>query len=314
MRRRIVFLEDYNIDVARMLVRGVDVWLNNPRRPFEASGTSGMKAAINGALNMSTLDGWWCEGYRPEGGWAIGSGEDYDDVAYQDMVESQAMYNMLENEVVPLFYTRSADKLPRAWISRVKNSIQFITPQFNTDRMVGEYVLNSYIPAAKRWQHLAAEDMARIKALAQWKQNINSVWNELEIKDVQINIKTEGKEQKLSPRAPKLKVGQSLQVKALVKLARLTPQDVSVQLYSGNVNAWGEISDGSAVEMNYQSQNEQTDEHFFTGTMLCETSGRQGVAVRLLPKHPDLLNPNDMGLIQWVITPSKPDSVAYTVG
>ena len=314
MRRRIVFLEDYNIDVARMLVRGVDVWLNNPRRPFEASGTSGMKAAINGALNMSTLDGWWCEGYRPEGGWAIGSGENYDDAAYQDMVESQAMYNMLENEVVPLFYTRSADKLPRAWISRAKNSIQFIAPQFNTDRMVGEYVLNSYIPAAQRWQHLTAEDMTRIKALAQWKQNIRSVWNELEIKDVQINIKTDGKEQKLSPRAPKLKVGQSLQVKALVKLSRLTPQDVSVQLYSGNVNAWGEISDGSAVEMNYQSQNQQTDEHFFTGTMICETSGRQGIAVRLLPKHPDLLDPNDMGLIQWENIPSKKDMVANPVG
>ncbi|MBW8001990.1 MAG: glycosyltransferase family 1 protein [Planctomycetes bacterium] len=314
MRRRIVFLEDYNIDVARMLVRGVDVWLNNPRRPFEASGTSGMKAAINGALNMSTLDGWWCEGYRPEGGWAIGSGEDYEDAAYQDMVESQAMYNMLENEVVPLFYTRSADKLPRAWIHRAKNSIQFIAPQFNTDRMVGEYTQNFYIPAAKRWQHLTAENMARIKALAKWKQNISSVWNELEIKDVQINIKIDGKEQKLSSRAPKLKVGQSLQVKALVKLSRLTPEDVSVQLYSGHVNTWGEISDGTAVEMKYQSQNEQTDEHFFVGTMPCETSGRQGIAVRLLPKHPDLLDPNDMGLIQWENTSAKRDMVTNPVG
>ena len=124
VRRRIVFLEDYDINIAKMLVQGVDVWLNNPRRPWEASGTSGMKAAINGALNMSTLDGWWCEGYKPDDGWAIGSGETYDDAGYQDMVESQAIYNMLENEVVPLFYTRSADNLPKAWIHRVRKSMR----------------------------------------------------------------------------------------------------------------------------------------------------------------------------------------------
>jgi len=139
VRRRIVFLEDYDINVARVLVRGVDVWLNNPRRPMEASGTSGMKAAINGAMNMSTLDGWWCEGYSPKAGWAIGSGENYEDPTYQDMVESQAIYNILENEVVPLFYTRSADNLPRGWIRRIKNSIKWITPRFNTDRMVMDY-------------------------------------------------------------------------------------------------------------------------------------------------------------------------------
>ncbi|MCK4965163.1 MAG: alpha-glucan family phosphorylase, partial [Dehalococcoidia bacterium] len=121
-RRRIVFLEGYDINVARYMVQGVDVWLNTPRRPLEASGTSGMKVAANGGLNVSILDGWWAEGYEPEVGWAIGSGESYEDPGYQDMVESQAIYNMLENEAVPLFYTRSADNLPRAWIRRVKNS------------------------------------------------------------------------------------------------------------------------------------------------------------------------------------------------
>jgi len=122
VRRRIVFVENYDIDVARYLVTGVDVWLNNPRRPMEASGTSGMKAAVNGVLNLSTLDGWWCEGYIPEGGWIIGAGEEYEDCEYQDRIESEAVFNLLENEIVPLFYSRSSDNLPRGWIRRMKNT------------------------------------------------------------------------------------------------------------------------------------------------------------------------------------------------
>ncbi|MBM4027522.1 MAG: glycosyltransferase family 1 protein, partial [Planctomycetes bacterium] len=139
VRRRILFLEDYDIDIARFLVRGVDVWLNNPRRPMEASGTSGMKAAVNGVLNMSTLDGWWCEGYIPDGGWVIGAGENYENPDYQDTVESQALYNVLENEVIPLFFSRSADNLPRAWIQRMKACIRWVAPRFNTHRMLAEY-------------------------------------------------------------------------------------------------------------------------------------------------------------------------------
>ncbi|OHB61406.1 MAG: alpha-glucan phosphorylase, partial [Planctomycetes bacterium RBG_13_50_24] len=169
VRRRVVFLEDYNIDIARFLVRGVDVWLNNPRRPMEASGTSGMKAAVNGVLNMSTSDGWWCEGYTQDGGWVIGVGENYEDNDYQDLVESQAIYDMLENEVIPLFYTRSADNLPRAWIRRIKNSIKWIAPRFNTHRMVAEYTQRFYNPSAAKWRYLTEESCARAKAFSNWK-------------------------------------------------------------------------------------------------------------------------------------------------
>ena len=147
IRRRLVFLEDYDIDIARYMVQGVDVWLNNPRRPMEASGTSGMKAALNGVLNMSTLDGWWCEGYIPDGGWIIGAGEEYDDLAYQDQVESQAIYNLLEQEVVPLYFSQSKDRLPRRWIRRMKNTIKWCAPRFNTSRMVAEYTRKFYTMA-----------------------------------------------------------------------------------------------------------------------------------------------------------------------
>ena len=156
LRRNLVFIEDYDLVVARYLVQGVDVWLNTPRRGMEASGTSGMKVVPNGGLNLSILDGWWCEGYRPEAGWAIGKGEDYADHAYQDAVESSALYDLLENDVVPLFYGRAADGLPRAWIARMKRSMRLLTPVFSTNRMLWEYAERYYVPAARCYERLSA--------------------------------------------------------------------------------------------------------------------------------------------------------------
>jgi len=147
----IVFLEDYGIDIARWLLHGVDVWINNPRRPLEACGTSGMKAAMNGALNVSVLDGWWEEGYSPEIGWAIGSGEVYDDFEYQDKVDAEALYGILEDEVVPLFYDRDAAGIPKRWLARVKRSLEVVSLNFDTERMLTEYLERFYFPAAHRW-------------------------------------------------------------------------------------------------------------------------------------------------------------------
>ena len=148
LRRKVVFLEDYDMLIARYMVRGVDVWLNTPRRPKEASGTSGMKVIYNGGLNCSILDGWWAEGYSPELGWAIGKGEQYeqDDWEHQDFIESEALYNVLENDIVPLFYERGADGLPRDWIRKVKESMKILSPFFNTRRMVAEYTTDYYMP------------------------------------------------------------------------------------------------------------------------------------------------------------------------
>ncbi|MHC4397058.1 MAG: alpha-glucan family phosphorylase [Planctomycetota bacterium] len=299
VRRRIVFLEDYDINVARFLVRGVDVWLNNPRPPMEASGTSGMKAAINGALNLSTLDGWWCEGYIPEGGWAIGAGETYDDTAYQDMVESQAIYNILENEVVPLFYTRSVDNLPRAWIRRMKNSIKWITPRFNTNRMVADYTRKFYVRAAAKWQYLTDDAMKRAKELADWKSDMRTAWAAFDIKDVQVKLNNGDADDQLNPRQPQLKVGAQLNIRALISLGKVAPDDVSVELYHGPVDSWGNIRDGSAIRMDYQETSDRDGEHWFAGLLSCKTSGCRGVAVRVVPKHTDLINPYELGLVLW---------------
>jgi starch phosphorylase len=144
---RLVFLEDYDMNIARYLIQGVDVWLNTPRRPNEASGTSGQKAAINGVLNFSVLDGWWREGYNGRNGWAIGSDRTYDDPDVQDSEDVKSLYEILENQIVPLYYERSADNLPSEWLGWVKESIRSLGPQFNMSRMVKEYAHEMYLPA-----------------------------------------------------------------------------------------------------------------------------------------------------------------------
>jgi len=305
VRRRVVFLEDYDIDIARVLVRGVDLWLNNPRRPMEASGTSGMKAAMNGVLNMSTLDGWWCEGYTPDGGWVIGASESGQDEDYQDMVESQAIYSILENEVVPLFYTRSADNLPRAWIRRIKNSLKWIAPRFNTHRMVAEYTRRLYNPATARWRYLAAEAMTKAKEFSKWKSEMRKSWPELGVRDVIMQVNNGEINKEINPKHPQLKVGTELSIRTLVRLGRINPDDVSVELYHGIVDTWGNIKDGAGARMNHECASEQKGEHWFSGSILCNRTGQHGVAVRVLPRHRDLVNPYELGLILWETTPTN---------
>ncbi len=302
VRRRLIFLENYDIDMARVLLRGVDLWLNNPRRPMEASGTSGMKASVNGALNMSTLDGWWCEGYTPEGGWAIGAGQSYENDDYQDTVESQAIYDILENEVIPLFYTRSADNLPRAWIHRIKTSIKWIAPRFNTHRMVADYTRRFYNPALAKYSCLTATDCNRARDFSKWKTEIKEAWPELAVKDVVMELHNGNGNEQLNPQQPQLKVGSKLSVRALVNLGKISPNDISVELYHGPVDTWGDIRQGSAVRMDYKQAAEQQGEHWFVGSMSCKKTGQHGVAVRVLPMHDDLVNPYEMGLILWETT------------
>jgi starch phosphorylase len=266
-----------------------------------------MKAAITGALKMSTLDGWWCEGYRPDGGWAIGAGEIYDDPGYQDMVESQTIYNMLENEVVPLFYTRSADNLPRAWIHRIRKSMRWITPRFNTRRMVMDYAQRCYLPAQSRRDYLTANNMSRAKSLAAWKANTQLAWADLAIKDVQVELGNGECAGELDAKNPQLKVGSKLKVSALVKLGKLKPDDVSVELYHGPLDARGNIIDGAVIEMKHKSSAGQDNEHWFSGLTPCHASGRRGVAVRVVPRHPDATNPHELGLILWESPAEKLD-------
>ncbi len=285
-RRRIVFIEDYDMSIARYLVQGADIWLNTPLRPREASGTSGMKATANGVINMSTLDGWWDEAYQPDTGWAIGRGELYEDLNYQNDIESRAIYGILEKEIVPLFYDRNSNGLPHKWIAQMKAAMRAICPVFNTNRMIREYTERLYLPAAQRYRRLTEGEMARAKALSQWKSHLHEHWSEIRMD----NVKTEV--------PARLKVGAELQVRAQVYLGALEPSDVTVQLYYGPLDTKGEISKGEVMAMKWLESNGDGN-HTFVGSIPARTSGRYGYALRILPHHEDLSNPYEPGLILW---------------
>jgi starch phosphorylase len=285
-RRRMVFLENYDMNVARYLVQGVDVWLNTPRRPYEASGTSGMKAAANGVPNCSILDGWWVEGYSPDVGWAIGRGEDYADPGLQDHLESMALYDLLEKQIIPQFYRRGVDNIPREWIARMKNCIRKLAPVFNTNRMVQEYTEKLYVPALDRGLRLADNNLARAVQLAHTKDALRYKWSGIRI----VGVHTTGNGH--------YTVGQNVQVEALVDLPDIKPDEVTVQLYCGATGAAGNIESPLATKMDYTKQLAPS-RHVFTGVIECHTSGRQGFAVRVLPGDADLASPFEPGLIVW---------------
>jgi starch phosphorylase len=288
LRMRLVFLEDYDMNLARYMVQGVDVWLNTPIRPREASGTSGIKAAANGVLNLSILDGWWAEAYAPENGWAIGHGEVYEDRNYQDHIESNALYDLLEKEVIPLFYERSSDGLPRNWIEKIKASMKTVCPTFNTHRMLREYTEKYYSPACARYERFSQDDMSAAKSFAAWKAEIQGHWPQLHVQSVRSDIPVE------------TQVGMANTVHAEIYMGDLTPQDVTVELYHGPIDPSGEILQPQIVEMEYQpDQSGKAGVYTFSRQLTCQTSGMHGFTVRILPHHPDQVSPFETGLILW---------------
>jgi starch phosphorylase len=285
-RPRVVFVQDYDMAVTRYLVQGCDVWLNTPVRPLEASGTSGMKAAANGALNLSTLDGWWDEAYRPGVGWAIGRAESYEDAAYRDSFEADALYDLLERDVVPTFYERGPDNLPRAWVRLMQTSIATLNHEFNTHRMVREYAERFYLPAAARAGRLAANDFRGARGLAEWKARVTAAWPAVKVAGVANGF------------ADRLRVGEPIDVRASVHLAGLSAEDVRVELYLGRIDPNGELLQGSSVPMT--AVGEENGLHVFGIRHVAYTeSGLHGLTVRVLPHHPDLATPFLPGLIAW---------------
>lgn len=296
LSRSLVFIPDYDIYVSRLMVAGCDVWLNTPRRPREASGTSGMKAAMNGLPNLSVLDGWWDEADYVQTGWPIGHGEDYDDPTYQDDVEANALYDLLEQEVVPLFYNRDVEGIPHGWVAKMKDAIRLNCPTFNTARMVGEYALRGYFPASDRYHTMIADNYAPAKELARWQRHIFEHWYDIRIKDVDVSESAD------------IQVNQTLVVKAQIVLGVLTPDDVQVELYQGPVNADGEIENGVSVTMDYQGQDQQGTSTY-TFDITYTNSGLQGLSLRVLPRHDYLSSPYEPGLVLW----AQPEEITMKV-
>ncbi|MFZ4641331.1 MAG: alpha-glucan family phosphorylase [Nodosilinea sp.] len=293
LHQSIVFVPNYDIHLSRDMVAGCDVWLNNPRRPREASGTSGMKAAMNGLPNLSVLDGWWDEADYIRTGWPIGHGEDYDDPDYQDDVEANALYEILEKEVVPLFYDRDKEEIPRGWVAKMKEAIYFNTPMFNTARMVKDYANQGYFAASDRAQVLISQNYGPGKELAVWKSRLQEHWYDMRIEEIVISDTSN------------LRVNQPFKVIARLQLGAITPEDIQVELYRGSIAVDGEIHTGVATPMIYQGEDQQ-GKSCYSIEVEYTSSGLQGLSLRILPQHRYLNSSYDLKMILW----ANPDQVS----
>ncbi|MDQ7034654.1 MAG: alpha-glucan family phosphorylase [Anaerolineae bacterium] len=286
-RHAIVFLENYDMNVARYMLQGSDIWLNNPRRPKEASGTSGMKGVYNGCLNLSILDGWWAEGYSSEVGWAIGAGEEYAEADWedQDRIEGNAIYYILENDTMPRFYNRGRDGLPRDWIAMMKNGVREMGAFFTTNRMVQQYTDMFYMQNYFRIQDMLTDDMSNGRNYANWRRNLESVWHRVQVLNVNIDNKA-------------VKVGTQTEITAQVQLGELNPDNVKVQLYFGSLDTRGEIIDGDSQDMAVTEENGD-GVYTFTTSYRYDRAGDVGLSVRVLPYHAYMHTSFQPHLITW---------------
>ncbi len=284
---RVVFLEDYDSYIARRLVQGVDLWLNNPLRPMEASGTSGMKCAPNGGINLSVLDGWWHEGFNGNNGWAIAAEISDGTVEFQSAVDANSLYQLLENQIIPLYYAKPDGKLPLAWLQLMRESIRSVTPVFNTHRMVKEYTERLYIPAARSHENFAQNGCEPAMQLSRWKARMRKDWPQVRIHDVQVGNKDR----------QNILVGESLQVSAHVYLGDVDPNHVRVEAYHGEADNGG-IKNPSVSVLNASGRNGDGS-YLYQGSVPASESGAYGFSVRVVPTHPHLMQSHELRLIAW---------------
>ena len=271
IRRKIVFVEEYDMGVARRLVQGVDVWLNNPRRPKEASGTSGMKVVPNAGINLSVLDGWWAEAWDGDNGWAIGHGESYEDPEVGDAIEARELLELLENHVIPDFYQRGADHLPHRWIARMKRSMSTLSGVFNTDRMVREYAERMYFPASRESQKMVEGDWALAKGLAREAERLDAGWSDTRIGDVKMEAVYD------------LVLGQPVEITCEVYLGKVEPGDVIVEARGGVIDGARRIVDGELAEFQ-RIGDAGPGWHRYQGTWTPRAAGHNGCMLRLRPR------------------------------
>jgi glycogen phosphorylase len=283
-RGKVIFLENYDIDMARYLVSGTDLWLNNPIRPHEASGTSGQKAALNGQPNCSILDGWWAEGFNGKNGWAIGEEREYHDPNVQDEADSLSLYSLIEKAIVPTYYDREAAGIPHAWIALMKEAIRTCAPAFSMRRMVKEYTSRFYVPEILQSVEIEKNNYAEARTLATWKDKVKRAWPEL-------HLYVEGQ------RDGQLSLGQSIDVRAWVRTNTLKPEDIAVELVYGEATNEN-IVIGHTLPLEYSKQ-ESDGSYAYRLHLQPPTSGSIAYGVRVLPNHPALVGKHEMGLIRW---------------
>ncbi|PZQ91982.1 MAG: DUF3417 domain-containing protein [Leifsonia xyli] len=285
VRGRIVFLPDYDIGMAQKLYPGCDVWLNNPLRPLEACGTSGMKAALNGALNLSILDGWWAEFHEERNGWAIPSADAAGDAAERDALEAAAMYDLIQHQIAPRFYDRGADGVPSAWVGDIRHTLATLSPALSADRMVREYVERLYLPAARSEAAITADELAPARALAAWVSRVRGAWPGVHV----THVESGGVD--ASPH-----VGEELRVRALIELGSLDPADVAVELVYGRPRSGEQLSEVQELALELESH-DLGKPAAYTGSVRFARAGAFGYTVRVVPRNPLLSSDAELGLV-----------------
>ncbi len=287
-RGKIFLLENYNIAMSRYLISGVDVWLNNPRRPMEASGTSGQKASVNGVINFSVLDGWWAEGYDQTNGWTIGTDQEYQSYVEQDIADSQSIYKTLENKIIPTFFNRASENEPsEEWMKIMKQSIITTGGKYSTARMLVDYTDNLYIPLI----NLYNKNFSNIEQAAEftnWKKQIKANWDNILI------------EQTDNPENIKIDAGESIEVSCKVTLPNVEKEDVKVEVYCGKISDDGRVEDIKIVPMKMILEEKEYKRYTYTAKISLSSGGNYGYTFRVMPTNKMLLDSENLDLVKWI--------------
>ncbi len=285
---KIFILENYNIQIARYLVSGVDVWLNNPRRPMEASGTSGQKASVNGVINFSISDGWWAEGYNSKNGWLIGTNEQYSSYEEQDIADSESIYNTLENKIIPMYYSKCEEGFSDKWMEYMKNSIISTGGKYSTSRMVVDYIEKLYMPLCNITNKYFS-NLDDVTAYYSWKCELKNNWNNIKIHQMSNldNITMDA--------------GNNIEVTCSVELPNINKDNVEVQVYYGKILDNGVVKSVAIIPMKLQEEVEgQKNTYLYKAKIELTTGGNYGYTFRVMPKHPMLLDPANLDLVKWI--------------
>ena len=282
---KIVFVPNYDITIAKSLVQGVDVWMNNPTRPQEASGTSGEKAVMNGVMHFSVLDGWWVEGYKPGAGWALKMERTYDNQSFQDDLDSSTIYNILETEIVPSFYIKNGDGLPKRWVEIIKNTVALVACNFTTNRMLTDYCNKYYEPLCERTAHLLADDFSLARDIAFWKKRVRREWDHIEV----VSYTKPGSS---------ILLGKEYNAELVLSIGDLDPEDIGAEIILTEQNAKGEHHIVALYDFKLQSYEDGIAT--WRAAIVPEISGTYESAARIFAKNPNLPHRQDFELVKWL--------------
>ena len=284
---KVFVLENYNIAMSRYLISGVDVWLNNPRRPMEASGTSGQKASVNGVINFSILDGWWAEGYNSKNGWMIGTNQEYPDYEIQDRADSQSIYETLENKIIPMYYEKGPDGISSRWMQYMKESILSTGGKYSTSRMLTDYVDKLYMPLCNLYNEYYTE-LEKVGGFNKWKESLYHSWD-------QIEITQENNLDNIT-----MDAGNNIEVKCKVKLPNIDERNIETQVYYGRIDENGVVDDITIIPMQLEEKDEENRTYIYKAKVNLLNGGNYGYTFRVMPKHEMILDKENLNLIKWI--------------